>query len=148
MKDDEEKSFLDRSFGSSNQIAFASSMTDIIYSNMKHKNSFVHKVCKQNIYTVNIVIYFPKNFYLVEEINRKISSLLSAGIVSHLIEKYVDMRFWEGKTESKGRQKLSLKHLEGAFVLWIIFCSISFTFFLLELCTNVVQGMKSQNARC
>lgn len=131
-----ESELLDHSLESASRVAFISSMTDIIYSNMQHKKKFIHKVCKEPVLTVSIVIYFSKNFYLVGAINRKLSSLLASGIISHIIGKYVDLRFYNVKTEIKGREMLSMKHLQGVFELWIILCLISSSIFLLELCID------------
>lgn len=119
-------------------------MTDVIHANMKHKNVFVHKVCKQNIFTVSIVIYFPKNFYLVGAIDKKIGSLLSSGIVDHLIGKYVDMKYWKLKSVKKEAKPLTLQQVEGAFLIWTTFCLISFIVLIFEI-TKINFHNKSLN---
>jgi hypothetical protein len=113
------------------RFAFIASMTDIIDANKKNK--FTHAVCKESIFNVNVVMYFPRDFYLVESINRKISSFLSSGVMSHLIGKYVDLRYWNVKSVEKGPQKLTIEHLRGAFNLWMIFSAISILTFAVEI---------------
>ena len=58
---------------------------------------------------------------LITQIDSKISDLLSSGIIMHIIEKYVDMCFWNIKHIKGKNQNLSLKHLKGAFFLMTIF---------------------------
>lgn len=117
------------------------SMTDVIHSNMEHKHSFFHRVCKESIYTVNVVMYFPKNFYLVEALNQKLNLFLSNGIVKHLIEKYVDMRYWNVKRANKGPQQLKLQHLQGTFNLWMILCCLSMLVLVMEIIVNAFHQM-------
>lgn len=125
--------FLNTSLGSFSRLAFATTMTNVIDANKRHKDSFSHKVCKEYLLTISIVMYFSKDFYLVETINKKIGQFISSGIMSHLINRYVDMKYWNVKTLDSGPQKLSYEHLEGAFVLWMLFLMLSLVVFLLEL---------------
>ena len=125
--------FHNSSIDTDDRIAFVSTMTDVIDSNEKNKNVFSHNVCDENIATINIVMYFSKDFYLSEAINKRLYSFISSGIVDHIIEKYVDMQFWNVKEEKKGPQILSMKHLRGAFYLWLISTSLCVFVFVLEL---------------
>jgi hypothetical protein len=78
-------------------------------------------------------MYFHKDFYLAKAINDQISLILSSGIMSHIIEKYVDMQYWNVKTAEKGPQKLSIEHLQGAFNLLAILSLLSALVFILEV---------------
>lgn len=133
FKPNEEKYFFSRPLEASSRKAFVASMTNIIDANKKHKNSFVHKVCKEHIYTISVVMYFPKNFFLVETFNKKISSLISSGIMKHLTDKYVDMRYWNIKPAKKQPQQMTIQHLQGVFMLWSICCLLTIFVFMFEV---------------
>lgn len=108
-------------------------MIKVIDANKRHRDSFSHKVCKEYLLTVNIVMYFQKNFYLVEAINENIWNFVSSGIMSHLIDRYVDMKYWQVKALDVGPQQLSYEHLEGVFNLWLYFLILTSVVFVFEL---------------
>lgn len=54
-----------------------------------------------------------------------IGDYFASGIMSQLIDRYVDLRYWNMKPDNKVPQKLSFSHLEGAFMLWIVMLVIS-----------------------
>lgn len=113
-------------------MAFKTSMTNVVASHQIHKN-ITHIVCKEHLYTVYVVMYYPKNFYLIETIDKKIGQFLASGIVSRLIDKYVDMRFWNMKKEQSDPHRLTFNHLRGAFTLWIGLCAVSAIVLLVEV---------------
>jgi hypothetical protein len=61
-----------------------------------------HTICKEHILTINIVMYFRKNFFLIDAFNEKLSLFLSSGIVSHIIDKYVETKYWNVKRTESG----------------------------------------------
>jgi hypothetical protein len=91
------------------------------------------KVCKEIISNANVVMYYPKNFYLIQTIDDTIRRLLSSGILSHIINKYFDMQKWNVKTDTNGPQQLKFYDLKGAFGVLIILCLFSFVIFLAEI---------------
>ena len=146
-KGNEEKQFLDSPLSPLSQIAYQSTITSIISSNIKHKNKFFHSVLKEIILSPSAVMYCQKNFYFITQIDSKISNLLSSGIIKHIIEKYLDMRFWNIKHSKGKNQKLSLKHLEGAFLLWSFLSFISFSVFILEHCLDNLKKNKEKSIK-
>lgn len=113
--------------------AFMTSMTDVIYRNQKNYKTFILKVCKEQLFTVNIVMYFPKNFYLREAINVKLSELSTAGLLQYHIQKKAEMKFFNMISEQKGPKKLNIHHLTGVVNIWLIGCAISLVIFLIEV---------------
>lgn len=97
-------------------------MTEVIEANQRNKKFLAHKICRELIVTMNTVMYFQKNFFLADTINQKINCLISSGIMNHLIEKYIDMKFLVFKEPAKGPRQLTMEHLKGAFYVWIICC--------------------------
>lgn len=108
-------------------------MTDIVYRNQQTYKSFVLKVCKEELLTVNIVMYFPKQFYLKNAIDQKLNELATAGLLEFWIQNYADMRFFNIKSEQSGPKNLQMQHLFGIFNIWLIGCAISCIVFILEL---------------
>lgn len=123
-------------------------MTNVIHANMRNRNSFAHIVCKETISTVSVVMYFQKDFYLAEAIDRKISLFLASGIMSQLIEKYVDMRYWNVKPARSGPQELNFKHLKGAFVLWGVLNFCAFIAFVMETIVHAIRRPKLIGLKC
>lgn len=117
-------------------------MLNVIYSNMQHKQSFTQKVCKEYIWTDNMVMFFPKNFYLIESINKRVSGFIDSGVMSHLVGKYVDLRYWHVKASKNGPQKLKFEHLEGAFWLLLALLLVSVIVLAIEIFVDVIQSAK------
>lgn len=119
-----------------NRVAFINAMNDVIFFNKMTKMRFTQKTCREHIWDAKYVIYFPKNFYLIDAVDKKISGYLSSGIINHFISRYVDLRYWKVKPEQRGPQKLRLAHLEGAFILWFAMVVVSCVSFSIELAMN------------
>lgn len=109
---------------------------------MQHKQSFTQKVCKEYIWTDNMVMFFPKNFYLIESINKRVSGFIDSGVMSHLVGKYVDLRYWHVKASKNGPQKLKFEHLEGAFWLLLALLLVSVIVLAIEIFVDVIQSAK------
>lgn len=124
---------------SSERIAFLASITRVIDANVRHKDSFFHVVCKETFSTGNIVMFFPKNFYLIEAINKKISEFQASGIVQHLVERYMDKRYWNFRRVAKGPERISFQHMQGSFIMWLFLCLASFSVFTIEVIFHTVR---------
>jgi hypothetical protein len=119
--------------------AFLTSMTDVIYRNQKYHKSFTLKVCKEQLFTVNIVMYFPKNFYLREAIDQKLSELSTAGLLQYHIQKSAEMKFFRMTNEQKGPKKLNIHHLVGVLNIWMMGCALSVVTFFLEIVSSNIR---------
>jgi hypothetical protein len=141
----QEQAFLNTSLEESSKlVGYLATMTDILNANKVNKNRFSHTVCKDPVLTNNIVIQFPKQFYLAETINRKISSFLASGIMSYWINTYVEKEYWDVKGANTGPQQLTIEHLLGSFYLWMICCSISLLNFMIEIFIGKIQNSTKQ----
>lgn len=123
----------------SERIAFLASITRVIDANVRHKDSFFHVVCKETFSTGNIVMFFPKNFYLIEAINKKISEFQASGIIQHLVERYMDKRYWNFRRVAKGPERISFQHMQGSFIMWLFLCLASFSVFTIEVIFHAVR---------
>lgn len=119
--------------------AFMTSLTDIVYRNQETYKSFVLKVCKEELLTMSIVMYFPKNFYFKQAIDKKLSELATAGFVQYWIQEYVDMKFIEMRNEIRSPTNLQLKHLFGIFNIWMIGLAISLLIFFIEISSAMLK---------
>lgn len=124
------------SLENSSRTAYLSSMMNVVSINKKNRNKFALTTCPEIIWNAKLVFYYQKDFYLIDTINRKMSAYAASGILSLIVNRYVDLQYFIVKPEHKGPQKLSFTHLEGAFMLWIIMIAISFVSFLTELLIN------------
>jgi hypothetical protein len=113
--------------------AFMTSLTDVLYRNQQTHKEFVLQICKEQLMTVNIVMYFPKNSFLRDAFNKKLGELLTAGIVQYWVQKFADPRFLNVLTASSTQQKLSIEKLSGVFNIWLIGLVISLSVFLIEV---------------
>jgi hypothetical protein len=124
FKEGEAELFLNTSLASYERTAFISQMTEVIEANQRNRKFLTHKICRELIVTMNTVMYFQKDFFLAKAINQKINCLISSGIMKHIIEKYIDVKFLVFKEPAKGPRQLTLEHLKGAFYVWIICCVV------------------------
>jgi hypothetical protein len=130
---DDYSTFLSSPLTSSNKTAYLTSYTDVVLANQKNHKTFVHKICNEPMRTDNIVMYFPKNFYLIDSINKKLSAFQSSGLVEFWIKKFMDQRFFKYKQMKQGPRRLNINHLTGVFNILFIGNTISMTIFVLEL---------------
>lgn len=115
------------------------SLTDLIYRNEKTHKSFVLKVCKEQLLTVSVVMYFPKNFYLKEAIDKKISELATAGFLDYWIREFVDPRFLDVQHDINGPTNMQIQHLTGIFDVWMIGLAVSMIIFLIEISSSILK---------
>lgn len=123
--------FLERPLNSNQKSAYLASSLDVDAINQKHYKKFAHKKCRQPMRTDSLVLYYSKNFFLIEAVNAKLGIFISSGIVDHLIKKSSIRQVFDYKTKS-GPKKLSFTHLFGVFGVFLIGCSSSTFIFLIE----------------
>lgn len=85
----------------------------VYYLNRKNKQNYTLNILEEFLLTNQFVFYFSKNFYLVDEINEKISQLKSNGLIEHLQWKY----FTLDKKLKDYPSMLTLENLSGIFKL-------------------------------
>ncbi|XP_055615244.1 uncharacterized protein LOC129761544 [Toxorhynchites rutilus septentrionalis] len=85
-----------------------------------------------------IVIYYPKRSFLVQEFNRVIGSLETAGLISYWVRQYGNYDFFPKDTAQVRPTPLNIGQLMGCFetcaVMWTIACGV----FVLELLSGKV----------
>lgn len=110
------------------------SLDEVIYLNRLNYKTFTYKVCKEHLLSLQAVLLFQKNFYLLNAVDKTISELKAAGLVHHWISKFIDPKFLSILQPDPGPKKLSVNHLLGGFEVWLcglIAASILFAFELI-----------------
>lgn len=120
---------LNHPINSGQKISHLVSLAEVIASNLINSKKFVHKICREPMRVDNIVMYFPKNFFLVGAINEKLSGLISSGIIKYFIQNFTKLNT---KPIESGPKELNLRHLEGIFKVLLIGCATSTLILLLE----------------
>lgn len=111
------------------RIAAMEALSDVHAANKANQKYFIHKICKEPLMTMNLVLYFRKNFYLSEELNKKIQALVSSGIIDYWLRRLLkDFQNQEQNQPST----FNIAELAAPFTILIIGYCISFTVFLFE----------------
>ena len=107
---------LDSLMSRSKQTAVVGGRLNVLDYSRNHQK-FPYKICPENLLTINIVLYFPKHYYLRETFDSKIGQLVSSGFVEHWLKMYDYTRLW--KSIRNGPKSIKLKHVKGSFYLLI-----------------------------
>lgn len=105
--------------------------SEVIYANQQNYKNFTLRILPEIVFSVPVAIFFPKNHFLVDEINAKISDFNSAGLISFWTSKYLNANFKDVPTV--GPRKITVDHLAGALFIFIAGCGCSFTCFVVEI---------------
>lgn len=108
-------------------------MSNALYSNQINFKEFTYKTCKETLMTNHIIIYFRKNFYLVDEINERINSFKDFGITNFMKGRYADEKFRKVDGGSDGPSELTVEHFIGMFELWAFGLIVAFVLFVGEI---------------
>ncbi|KAL7036918.1 hypothetical protein ACKWTF_008994 [Chironomus riparius] len=73
---------LDEFAGTTERTATFGSKVDLMQYSLDH-NNFPYKVCKESFFTINIVLFYNKNFFLKESIDDAIQRILTYGFMEH-----------------------------------------------------------------
>lgn len=126
------REMLDVPINSSDRITYLISFMAVVYSNQRNQKKFMHKTCNGKLKKESIVLYYPKNFFLLDAIDEKIGTFTAAGLIEHWVKNHVNLRYWNPPKEQRERKRLSMTHLRGAFVVYLISCAVACICFFIE----------------
>lgn len=101
--------------------------------------------CKEYLMTVAMVAYLRKNFYLTDIVNEKIGIFHAAGLID----------FWDRRSKTAigrhvyvndERKPITLKNLEGMFIVYLYACGASVICWLAEIILNFMKGSFAERA--
>lgn len=125
--------FLETPLKASDKIVYLSSFIEVLWSNQQNFGKFMHITCKEPMVLLNLVLYYPKDFFMIKAIDDKLNLMISAGLIEHWIKSEINLRFWKTSSRKRERKQLNYSHLSGAFWIFFIGCSVSINVFILEL---------------
>lgn len=102
----------------------------ILYSNSLNHKNFTYNILNEALITNEIVFYFTRNFYLVYEINEKVSHLKSGGFINYLMSKYLSKDFTKKNVLI---ESLSMKQLHGIFQILMYGLLLALVVFFMEM---------------
>lgn len=115
--------------------AVASDIMNILFTNQQRPSHLRFKICKELLAFVPTVIYTKKNFYLLDQINKNIDLLKSAGLIDFWNYKLIDkQKIKEEKTNDL--KVINLKDLTAVFIVLISGIAISYIVLIYERITQ------------
>ncbi|CRK87648.1 CLUMA_CG001444, isoform A [Clunio marinus] len=108
-------------------------LLEVIYLNEQNYKNFTFNVLKEYLFDVQIVNYYPKDFYLAKALNDKIGTLKAAGLVTLWMDRYIDKSYIKINKQKTSARRLNIKQLFGGFQVLLIGVSLGFACFLLEI---------------
>ncbi|CAG9805378.1 unnamed protein product [Chironomus riparius] len=108
--------------------SFASKLELMQYS-LTHEN-FPYKICNEHFFTVNVVLYYNKNFFLKRTIDEAIRKILNHGLLIHWMREFDRTDKWRFKDRKPS--VMTFDHLSGAFYLLLIGNVCGLIVFLVE----------------
>lgn len=111
-------------------------MTPILYLNYIHRDNFTYLLAQERFVTNQLVFYFQSNHFLSERVSHMLDLFREAGLVDHLLLKYVDSESATAKLPEKVISELSFTQLSAVFGIWLIGLLLSTLTFLLEIVRN------------
>lgn len=113
--------------------ALITTLSGIATVNEKNENNFTFKICKESFVTLPNVMYFRKNFFLVDSINEVVMYLQSSGLIEYWHFNNIGRKLFNTKTDGDGEPRImTVDDLIGCFQLWGCGCIISMTACVVE----------------
>lgn len=98
----------------------------------------------EDIYSMNICMYFIKNSYLVKVFNEKILQFLSNGFITKFANSFKNLNIKKSMSTAativaNEKIQLSLDHLYGLFIICSLVYLVAFVVFILEIISLKIQ---------
>lgn len=124
--------YLNKTLDPSFTGAVFSYLSTTSYTNSINKQNFTLTILNEAVVTSQIVFYFTKNFYLLDEFDQKISQFKANGLIYFWISKHFNSDKMNSNRFKSRQQSLNLQELQGIFVLHFYGLLIAFLVFCLE----------------
>lgn len=82
------------------------------------------------LFSVPVAMFFPKNHFLVGEIDSKINDLHSAGLVDKWTSDY--LLSTQQRLYASGPRKINVQQLTGILIIFVGGCTVSILCFVVE----------------
>lgn len=111
--------------------------------NKQNVRNFTFKICKERFLLNQRVFYFPRDFYLVEEINYQLSVMSANGILDHFTSEYADYNYLNIKALTSRPSPINIQQVSAIFYLWIAGLTLASLFFMAELVYHCAKKIKN-----
>lgn len=105
----------------------------IAYKNEQKDRKFKNIFCKERLMTIYMVAYLRKNYYFTEIVNEKIGLFHAAGLIFVWDKRSSTIAAGGKADEGDVRKPISLKNLEGIFMIYLFACLGSLVLFIAEI---------------
>jgi hypothetical protein len=112
------------------KVASLEALSDVNAFNIRNRRNYTHKICKDELMTMSFVLYFRKNFFLIEELNFRIQGLISSGLIDYWLRESLQ-NFKDGLNNEP--KTLNITELRGSFAVLFIGYIMAFLVFMCEL---------------
>jgi hypothetical protein len=111
---------------------YEESLLRSLYWNQQNDFDHQKRICKEFFMIRPEVIYTKKNFYLLEEINGKLSFLVNSGLIEFWSYRDINKMKLDAR-EAKAPKILTLSHFQGCFGILALGIVVSYVVFLCEV---------------
>ncbi|CRK87192.1 CLUMA_CG000997, isoform A [Clunio marinus] len=116
----------------------------ISYQNLLNRKEYSVNILQEPLVSNQIVSYFTKNFYMVNEFNEKISQFKASGLINFWISKYFNE---DGEIDQDMASSITLKHFSGIFTIYIYGLICSLIAFIIELISKRTKQRRQVTVR-
>jgi hypothetical protein len=106
-------------------------LSEVLYANQQNYKNFTFRVLPEKLFSVPVVMYFPKNHYLKDQINSKTNILSSAGLINRWTSNYL----WPTPAQNPqiGPKTLTVGQLAGGIFVYAGGCGLAIFGFISEV---------------
>lgn len=107
-------------------------LSQVLYLNQLNYKTFTYRICKEKFTTSQILFYFQKDFYLLDDFNHFMAALHQSGLINYWRSKFIDVRFSNIK-EVPAPASLTFFRLLGSVQVWTVGIALGALVFAVEL---------------
>lgn len=104
----------------------------LVYNNGRKDRNFTNIFCKEDLMTISMVAYLPKNSYLTEVVNEKIGIVHNAGLID-IWDRHAQNITQSIVNEEKTLKNINLNDLKAIFLIYLMAAAVSIFIFVWEL---------------
>lgn len=125
------------------KTGFIASLDEVVGRNEINKHNHSFKMLKQDIFTLQVVLYYPKNHYLKQAFDEKLRLLMANGLINFWIKQHTDFENVNVKPAKKRPEKINIHQLLAGFQLWFVGLCVSLIIFIIEITIQVLRKRDS-----
>lgn len=104
----------------------------LIYNNGRKDRNFTNVFCKEDLMTISMVAYLPKNSYLTEVVNEKIGIFHSAGLIDVWDRRSKEIAPFFTNEENT-LKSIAINDLKAIFLVYLMALTVGILTFIWEI---------------